>query len=200
MASLSYPLISDYNLSTSSEPVVVLEAPAGPARSKWVDTRLAQIEKMGTRTFSVSCDFRRGGHWAGMTGLFAELFSDIQSTRPDLIKRHGQELVDVPQLLLRNIHGSIDLLDEWKTSACPDTSWVIVCDAFDKAGVMASIFFRELMRRSKRLRIRLFACVEPGNGLPTCHSFDSSIQTELLAPRLRATVPEGRSESNELER
>jgi hypothetical protein len=200
MASLSYPLISDYNLSTSSEPVVVLEAPAGPARSKWVGSRLAQIEKMGARTFSLSCDFYCGGHWAGMTGLFAELFSDIQSTRPDLIERHGLEVVDAPPLLLRNIHGSIDLLDEWKTSACPDASWVIVCDAFDKAGVMASIFFRELMRRSNRLRIRLFACVEPGNGLPTCHSFDSSIQTELFAPLLRPVAIEARSESDELER
>ncbi len=213
MATQTCPITNHYSVAEHSKQVVALEAPASDARWMWLQERLSEYAQSGARTFHVSCDFERGGPWAGVTELFSALFDQIQHERPDLIERHAFELVYLLPLLrrsisvrnpnltdlspqsertrnypadraVRNIHGLIDLLDEWKTATCPNTPWVIGCDSFDAAGAMGALFFRELMRRrSKRLNIRLLLGVAPGNGLSTCDSFDPTIQTEVLAVR-----------------
>jgi len=219
MSTQTYALLSDCNPWYAPKPVVVLEAPEGPARAQLIEEHLEECAQICARTFNLSCNFELGGPWAGVTELFSALFSEIQHDRPDLIERHSFELVYLLPLLrrsisirnpnltdlspesertrnypadraIRNIHGLIDLLDEWKTATCPETPWVIGCDSFDEAGAMGSLFFRELMRRrSKRLNIRLIISVAPGNGHSACQSFDAEIQTELLAPRLVAAWP-----------
>jgi tetratricopeptide (TPR) repeat protein len=219
MTAPSFPFISDYNLSDSLKPVAVLEASAGDPRARLIEERLQECARFGARTFNLSCDFEQGGPWAGVTALFSELLGEIQQHRPDLIEHHGLELVYILPLLrrsidirnpnltdmaprsertrnypadraVRNIHGLIDLLDAWKTSASPETSWVIACDSFDEAGAMGSLFFRELMRRrSQRLNIRLIASVAPGNGQSTCELFDSSVETDLIVRHLNASLP-----------
>jgi len=197
----------------------VLEAPAGPARANWLGERVEEYARIGARTFQLCCDFEFGGPWAGVTKLFSTLLGEIQHDRPDLIEQHALELVYVLPLLrrsvnirnpnltdmapssertrnypadraVRNVHGLIDLLDEWKMSVCPTTPWVMACDSFDEAGAMGSLFFRELMRRrSTRLNIRLLASVAPGNGPSACESFDSAVQTELIVRRLDLPRP-----------
>jgi tetratricopeptide (TPR) repeat protein len=219
MTAPNFLLVSDYDLSESLKPVVVLEASAGAARAKLIEEYLEKCGRGGAETFNLSCDFDRGGPWAGVAELFSELLGEVQHSRPDLIERHGLELVYILPLLrrsidvrnpnltdmaprsertrnypadraVRNIHGLIDLLDEWKTSACPGTPWVIACNSFDEAGAMGSLFFRELMRRrSQRLNIRLIASVAPGNGQSACALFDSSIPTELVARRINVSRP-----------
>jgi hypothetical protein len=194
--------------------VIVLEAPEGTSRCKWLQDFLAGHAGSDVRAFFLSSDFDSDGPWAGVTGLFTELFGEIQRDRPDLIEKHGFELVyllpslrrslDIrnPNLTdtaprsertrnypadraVRNIHGLIDLLDEWKTTSRPTTPWVIACDSFDKAGAMGSLFFREMMRRrGRRLNIRLVVGVEVGNGLSTSESFDSGLQIEWIARQL----------------
>jgi tetratricopeptide (TPR) repeat protein len=154
-----------------------------------------------------------------VTELFSELLEEIQHDRPDLIERHALELVYILPLLrrsvtthnpnltdlapstertrnypadraVRNVHGLIDLLDEWKTVACPTTPWAIACDSFDNASAMGSRFFRELMRRrSRQLNIRLILSVAPGNARSTQEQFDSSVQTESLAPQFYSAPP-----------
>jgi tetratricopeptide (TPR) repeat protein len=216
MAATNFSLVHDYNAIDSDKPVVVLEGSAGAA---WIDDCLGEFARTGARTFHLSCDFELGGPWAGVTELFSELLGEIQQDRPDLIERHGFELVYLLPLLrrtidirnpnltdmaprsertrnypadraVRNIHGLIDLLDEWKTADCPAAPWVLACDSFDNAGAMGSLFFRELMRRrSKRLNIRLIAVVAPGNGASACESFDPAVPTELIFRRVDVPHP-----------
>jgi tetratricopeptide (TPR) repeat protein len=219
MTAPNFAFISDYNLSDSLKPVAVLEASAGPARARLIEDRLQECARFGARTFNLLCDFEQGGPWAGVTALFSELLGEIQQRRPDLIEQHGLELVYILPLLrrsidirnpnltdmaprsertrnypadraVRNIHGLIDLLDAWKTSACPVTPWVIACDSFDEAGAMGSLFFRELMRRrAQRLNIRLIASVAPGNGQSACELFHSSVETDLVVQHLHVPPP-----------
>jgi len=194
--------------------VVVLEAAAGSERTEWLRECLEGHAEKGARVFNLPCDFAADGPWAGVTALFAELFAEIRDARPDLVERHGLELVYVlptlrrsldirnPNLTdsaprsertrnypadraIRNIHGLIDLLHEWKTATAPETHWVIGCDSFDRAGAMGSLFFRELMRRrGSRLHIRLIAAVDLGNGISASESFAAGLQVELIARKL----------------
>ena len=161
----------------SPRQVLLLEAPAGSARKRWIEDSLRHAARSGARTFHLSCRFDEGGPWAGVSGLFAELFPEIQESRPDLAKHHSLELVyAVPQLrkyltvsnptltdlssdlervrsypadrAFRTVQGLIDLLDQWKTgSRAPDAPWAIACDGYDEAGAMNSRFFSELVRR-----------------------------------------------------
>lgn len=220
MAARNCPLVSNYGFSDFAKPIVVLEASVGAGRTRWISEWVEECTRMGARTFNLACDFEYGGPWAGVTQLFSDLLPEIQRDRPELIEQHGLELVYILPVLrrsvsirnpnltdlapssertrnypadraVRNVHGLIDLLDEWKTGNCLGTPWVIACDSFDEAGAMGSLFFRELMRRrSKRLNIRLLASAAPGNGSSVRESFDTGIQTELLSPQLNTTWPE----------
>src|ERR1700733_7941139 len=151
--------------------VIAVEASPGTARSTWLAECLEEHAKVDARTFYLPCDFACGGPWAGVTELFSTLFPEIERSRPELVERHAFELVYVLPLLrrkleirnpnltdiapgsertrnypadraVRNVHGLIDLLYEWKSSACPTTPWVFACDIFDQAGAMGSLFFR----------------------------------------------------------
>ncbi len=174
--------------------VLILEARAGSARRTWLLDYLEEAGSSGARTFYVSCDFDLEGPWAGAKALFSTLLPEMRAQRPEPIARHSSELLCIlPELsrsitfrnatltdlskgsektrnypadrAYRNAHGLIDLLDSWKTTACPDTPWVIACDDFEASGAIGGFFFRELARRrGKKLNITLVAAVTPGNG------------------------------------
>jgi tetratricopeptide (TPR) repeat protein len=215
---LSKPLVGPCP-TTIWSPVVVLEAPGGVKRANWLRECLADSGSDGARTFSLSCNFALGGPWGGATELFAELMNEIRINRPDLVMRHAFELVYMfpalrksltvrnPNLTdlapstertrnypadraVRNVHGLIDLLDEWKSEVCPAIPWVIACDSFDDAGAMGSLFFRELARRrSERLKIQLLLGVSPGQAESVRLSFDPNVQTESLKLRFDSPTP-----------
>jgi hypothetical protein len=219
MAVINKLAIGANDVSESSQQVLIVEAPAGAARNRWIDECLEGYALKGARVFHLPCDFERGGPWAGVTELFSELFSEIQYYRPDLIEPHGFELgyilpslrrslkVRNPNLTdlapssektrnypadraVRNIHGLIDLIDEWKTAVCPAAPWLIFCDALDKGGVMGSLFLRELIRRrGKSLNIRLLGSASPGNGQSLCTTFDAGLETGLVAPGVAPQPP-----------
>lgn len=201
MAALSSPLPE---LRNSLHGVIILEAPAGALRDQWIEDRLRDASASGSRVFNVSCDFDSGGPWAGVSGLLADLFPEIQSERPDLVQRHSLELVyTLPQVrrmltvnnptltdlssneervrsypadrAFRIIHGIVELLDHWKTTSSPDVPWTIACNGYDQAGAMSGRFFKELMRRrGASLRISLLIAVEKGEGEETENLFRSS--------------------------
>jgi tetratricopeptide (TPR) repeat protein len=206
-------------LASLAAPVRVVEAASGAARTEWLTDRLKECAAAGSRTFNLSAEFASGGPWGGAAQLFSGLLKEIERDRPDLIDAHGFELVRAVPLLrrtmnirglcltdlspdgertrnyaidraVRNIHGLIDLLDEWKSFSGPETPWVIACDFFDDAGAMSSLFFRELMRRrGRRLNIRLIAAVAPCHGDSACASFDPAVQPELLKLELEPSAP-----------
>ena len=165
------------SLISEQTAVLIIEAPSGPARRRWLEEYARKFEEPGARTFVLSCDFDCGGAWAGVNELFLKLLPDIESSRPGLLDHHALELVHtLPNLrqklivrhltltdiasaeeksfrnyaadrAFRNVHGLIDLLDAWKTESDAGTSWTIVCDSYDNAGTMSRCFFHELERR-----------------------------------------------------
>jgi tetratricopeptide (TPR) repeat protein len=211
--------IESAQVTQPQPPLFIVEGSAGAARSSWLAGQLEQRAAAATRTFNLSCEFAVGGPWAGVAELFATLLPEIQLHQPALIDAHGFELVHALPLLrrsmnvrglsltdlasrnertrnyardraVRNVHGLIDLLDEWKSAACPDAQWVIACDFFDDAGAMSSLFFRELMRRrGSRLNIRLMAAVDAGRGDATRASFDATVQAQLLKLQFSPSSP-----------
>lgn len=175
-----------------ANPVLIVEAAPGRARSQLLDQYAQEKAAAGARIFRLCCDFDAAGLWAGANGLFSELLPQIQERRPDLIERHIFELAHVlPQLrrsysvrnptltdlasdeekvrnyaadrAFRIVHGLIDLLDGWKTSNCPDVPWILICDDYDNIGPISGRFFRELMRRrSRSLNLWMIAGARPG--------------------------------------
>jgi tetratricopeptide (TPR) repeat protein len=174
--------------------VLVIEAEAGPARRRWLETHAQQLGGPAARSFSLCCDFDESGPWAGVNTLFSALIPGMANERPDLIDQHVFELVHVlPQLrrsltvsnpcltdlapvgersrnyaadrAFRIVNGLVDLLDRWKSGHDGERDWIIVCDSLDAAGALNLRFFKELMRRrGERLHLRLLAGVCPGNG------------------------------------
>jgi tetratricopeptide (TPR) repeat protein len=202
--------------------VLVVEALIGPPRQAWLEERLHEAAQSGARTFHLSCSFDAGGPWAGVNELFSAIFSEIQLQRPDLVEHHSLELVyAVPRLrhsltidnptltdqaspeervrsypadrAFRTVHGLIELLDSWKSQACADTPWVIVCDSYDDAGEMCKRFFGELARRrGRKLHLRLIVSTQPGKGKEVRQLFGASAtEAELTTLDLPAgTGPE----------
>ncbi len=203
-----------------SLPVLVLETPGGLSRRRCLTEYSEEEARAGARTFHLSCHFDSGGPWAGVNGLFAELFPELRAQRPDLVERHSLELVYVlPQLrhmltvnnptltdlsaneervrsypadrAFRTVHGLIDLLDHWKQTSCPDTPWVIACDDYDGAGAMGTRFFTELMRRrGESLRLRLLVAAGPGKGEQVCGLFSRGRTKAKLVPLDLPAEPE----------
>src|SRR5947209_14267236 len=198
--------LNQFEINPSARPLVlILEAPSGLSRHAWLDDSCKKMGASGAHIFRVSCDFDRGGPWAGINELFSVLLPEIQRKRPDLIERHSLELVYIlPELrrtmkvrnpnltdlatgeertrnypvdrAYRNIHGLIDLLDNWKSANWPDTPWVIACEDFDEAGAMSKTFFGQLMRRRwKQLKLRLVIAIAPGKSAVARESFDVSV-------------------------
>jgi len=205
VSALSEPVFNGIDLSNQ---VLIVEAPAGHSRRRWIDERLADAAEAGARTWNVCCDFDSAGPWAGVNAFFASIFGEIDSQTPYLIERHAPELVQVlPQLkaslhvplsltdmaeskekvrnfaadrAFRFVHGLIDLLDKWKTATSPGTPWVIICDDFEKAGRVGGQFFRDLVRRrGERLRLTLLACVAPGKGDQVRASFSAGVPAKI---------------------
>ncbi len=81
----------------------------------------------------------------------------------------------------RSVHGLIDLLTSWKTSAEGDR-WLMICDGYDAASQMGLHFFRELMRRrGHALNLSMLVVVPPGKGERTLASFSLASQGPLLS-------------------
>lgn len=181
--------------------VVLLEAEAGSARREVLRQWLRDTQANGTATvWLLSCDFEEGGVWAGINELFRELYPRIQETAPELILKHGYELINVlPDLqnkievrhpltetapmqekvrnypidrAYRVVHGLVNLLAEWHTHS-GNGPWVIACDNYDKAGAMASRFFAELMRRrGEQMQLTLLIAAAPTAGEVALHHFE----------------------------
>lgn len=210
------------HIDLAAPEIIIIEAPAGPARRRWIDQQLAKVAQAGARTWNVCCDFDSSGPWAGANALFASIFDEIDAHTPHLIERHASELVQVlPRLkasmhaafpsltdtaeakekvrnfaadrAFRFVHGLIDLLDEWKTATEPDARWLIACDNFDKAGRIGGQFFRDLARRrGERFRLTLLACVEPGKGEEVRASFSGGIPVSVARVDLPYEPPAAR--------
>jgi tetratricopeptide (TPR) repeat protein len=155
--------------------VIILEAPSGQNRHRYLQEQLKTAQKNSASTWLLTCDFKEEGPWAGLKDLLNDLIPKIQSEAPDLLIKHDYELANVlpslqktisvrnPNLTdisqqhertrnypadraLRIIHGLINLLTSWKQLQ-PNTSWIIACDRFDQASALVRYFFIELMRR-----------------------------------------------------
>jgi tetratricopeptide (TPR) repeat protein len=215
MAASAYP----DPITELSPQLLIVEAPAGPARGRWLKDCLQNAGDRGARTFYLSCHFERVGLWAGVKQLFASLLPEIKAQRPDLLDQHAVELVQVlPQLrrslvvqspsltdlasdeekvrnyaadrAFRALHGLIDLLDRWKSYACPNVVWTIACDDYDVAGTMSSRFFRELFRRrAHQLKLQLIVGVNSGMGEATRSLFRTSLPVQIAAPGLAEEAP-----------
>ncbi|HEX3684519.1 MAG TPA: tetratricopeptide repeat protein [Bryobacteraceae bacterium] len=215
------PIRNEPEFASAASPprVLIIEAPAGAARRRWMEQRLAERAQSGARTWIACCDFDSGGPWAGANTFFWSIFEEIQAQKPDLTERHAAELVQVlPQLksllevgarnltdtaqgqervrnyaadrAFRFVHGLIDLLDSWKSAMCPDIPWAIACDDFDKAGRIGGYFFRELLRRrGERLRLSLLAGVGPGEAEGVRASFHAAVGTRTAKPNLPGEAP-----------
>lgn len=206
-----------------SKRILVIEGAAGPARRRWLAEHVTETPDGAARTFNVCCDFDAGGPWAGVGELFSALLPEIQAERPDLIDRHLLELMYIlPELrrtlsvrnpcltdlsegpertrnypadrAYRNVHGLIDLLDSWKTTVGLESPWIVVCDFYDNAGAMGTLFFQQLMRRrGERLNFQLVLGVTPGQGEATRKSFDAGISvetTQIDLPAAALTQPD----------
>jgi hypothetical protein len=197
--------------SNDNPPLRILEAHAGSARSALLERYRDNAARSGARCFLVSCSFDLKGPWGGVNDLFPDLLPEIRLQRPDLIERHSFELVSVLPELRRTLnvrnpnltdlaegtertrnypadrayriaHGLIDLLDGWKTKACPETPWFIACDSFDLSGAMGGFFFRELLRRrGSQLNLRLLIGVASGKGAETVATFDSGLSSDIIS-------------------
>jgi hypothetical protein len=175
--------------------VILLESPAGSARSAVMQEWLQSAQASGAETWLLSCDFDEGGVWAGVKDLVQTLLPRIEESAPDLIIKHGYELATVlPHLreripvrhpltetstmkekvrnypidrAYRTVHGLVNLLDEWHRHTGAGR-WAIACDSYDRAGAMARRFFTELMRRrGSRLRLSLLIAAERAGGRST---------------------------------
>jgi hypothetical protein len=99
---LIYALVHDCNPWTLPSRWWYWKLPRAPLRAQWIEELPGECAQICARTFNLSCDFELGGPWAGVTELFSELLSEIQHDRPDLIERHGFELVYLLPLLRRS--------------------------------------------------------------------------------------------------
>lgn len=195
---------------TASAPILIVEAVPGPGRKRWLAEYVKQASEPAARISTVSCDFDLGGPWAGVNGLLSEILPDIQQHMPGLLGKHAFEVVHVvprlrETLIVQNptltdlasddekvrnyaadrayriVHGIIDMLDSWKTLSCPETPWIIGCDAYDLGGPLTQYFFKELMRRrGNQLRIQLIATVKTGQGNEAISLFNGSLPAKVI--------------------
>jgi tetratricopeptide (TPR) repeat protein len=193
----------------------ILEASEESPRRDLLARHARSIAGPATRIFLANTAFEAGGPWAGVNTLFASIFPEIESERPDLVEKHIVELVYVlPRLrqrytvkhrnltdlapieersrffaadrAYRVLQGLIDLIQKWKSVKDADIPWVIVCDGYDKASMMSRFFFKELARRlGQRLHITLVLGVAPEMS-PKIQAFFPS---HLTSVALKLTAP-----------
>jgi tetratricopeptide (TPR) repeat protein len=184
--------------------VHALEATPGTARAALLTERLQQAQAAGAQTWLLNGDHARGGPWAGLRDMLAELVPQIEAAAPELLRKHDYELVFVlpmlrPVLGVRNpsltdtakheervrnfpadrafriVHGLIDLFASWHQRT-PETPWVIACDSYDRAGPMVQRFFAELLRRrGESLKLTLIVATDHGASAELLSRFDPPV-------------------------
>jgi tetratricopeptide (TPR) repeat protein len=190
--------------------VHLISALRGQDRTRLLREYVELGRSEGVKGCLLSCDFAQGGPWAGVTELFGDLVTTLESKAPDLLIRHDYELVSVlPSLrarlnprnptltdvagpaeqvrlypadrAFRILHGLIDLIAEWKDSG-DGRPWLVVCDAFDSAGFLVRHFFSELMRRRGRShQLILVIAGEPVDGPTPLEGFVPEVRGKVLS-------------------
>jgi tetratricopeptide (TPR) repeat protein len=188
--------------------VVVLEAARGRSRRLVAEEWARAARDGGADAWLVSGDLGETGLWAGVNALMTEMVALADRHAPELLQEHATSLVqvlpelngrlDVPVSLtdtsegveaVRNYavdrayripQGLIDFMDAVFRRAPVAARKVIVCDDFDRAGVLARHFFRELARRrGEALGLTLLLVVEPEG---------AAVALEKLAPGVASRV------------
>jgi tetratricopeptide (TPR) repeat protein len=192
--------------------LIYLEAPAGQARRRYLETWLRKAAHAGANTHFLSCCFETGGPWAGLSDLLRSVLPRIERENPTLLQRHAGELtlvlptlrrrltvqnptltdLAVPEEKVRNyptdrafriVHGLIDLFAAWK-GGLDAPPWVVVCDNFEDAGRLVRMFFPELIRRrGEVLNLTLVLTAEPGTPEPAWLS--GEFERIHVRPRMR---------------
>lgn len=172
--------------------VTIVEA-APLARQLILKQWLKTFQGKGVRTYFLSCDLHQNGIWAGLKDLLMVLLPEIREQAPELIDKHSYELTMVlpnlrREIVVRNpnltdiatndeqtrnypvdrayriLHGLINLLDSW-FERINGFSWIVVCDDYDRSGLLVRRFFSEILRRrGKKLNLMLLVAVDPGKG------------------------------------
>lgn len=197
--------------------IIWLAAEAGSARREVLRQWLDEAQTTGASTWLLSCDFDEGGVWAGINELCKALLPEIEQRAPQLIQKHGYELVNVVPLLrgtievhhpltetvpmeeqvrnypidraFRVVHGLVDMLDEWHRISGAGR-WVIACDNYDQAGAMATRFFTEIMRRrGRQLQLTLLIATAPSAGKVMLDRFEPELTKIAVSLDLPAEAP-----------
>ena len=193
--------------------VAVLEAEPGEARDGVVTEWLAEHKRAGATIRILPCRPQRGGIWAGVVDLIEGIVPEVRERAPHLLEAHAQELSVVlpalrPELnplstltddandeektrnyaadrAYRNLHGLIDLMDEWHELAGRPLL-AFACDDYDTANNVVRRFFAELVRRrGTRLGLRLLVVAGPGAGNEVAAGFDPA----TVIATVRLTLP-----------
>lgn len=194
--------------------LILLEAPAGLRRRRFLEAFTAGEEAAGAAAFCLDVRAAFGGPWAGVRELLRQLVPQIEAEAPDLVEKHSTELLLVlptlrPRLkathdsltdvafaeervrnypmdrAYRHVHGLVDLVLAWhRRTGYP--SWAIAADGYDACGALGGRFFRELLRRGGReLGLSLVFAGAPGAFDGATYSGDFSLLT--VRPELAAT-------------
>jgi tetratricopeptide (TPR) repeat protein len=189
--------------------VVLLEAQSSQARREYLHELIKQSQDNGATTWLLNCHRDEGGPLAGLHSLFNHLLPQVYKSAPDLIAKYGCELVHVlpswrriikvrnlslmdltlkdppvrtydANRAFRIVHGLIDFLVTWY-QRCNSDAWVIVCDSFDKSGVLIQFFFTELIRRhSEQMNLTLFLAVDSQASENIASQFDSRLLRQIV--------------------
>ncbi|KPL86656.1 tetratricopeptide repeat protein [Herpetosiphon geysericola] len=175
-------------MTSKSKQLIVWVGNTGAQRTEAAQAWLAQ--QSAARTWLLSMNRANLGHWAGLNSFVSSLLPEIKAQAPELLVKYDYELALVlpqlqrelavrnpsltdisnPQERTRNyaadrafriVQGLIDMLHEFRQHT-PDQAWVIVCDQFDQAGSLVTMFFKELLRRAdQRFGLTIGFLIEP---------------------------------------
>jgi tetratricopeptide (TPR) repeat protein len=202
--------------------VVVLEAVRGQSRRHVAEEWARAARDGGAEAWLLPCDLSESGLWAGVNSLMRELVKLADRHAPELLQEHAFSLVQVvPELngrlevpvnltessegveAVRNYavdrayripQGLIDFTDAVLRRAPVAPSRVIVCDDFDRAGVLGRHFFRELVRRrADALGLTLLLVVEPGGAASVLEKFAGVAAPRVVRLDLPRDASDGRS-------
>lgn len=193
--------------------IVVLEAQRGQSRRRVLEEWVDRARGGGAAAWLLPCDVRETGLWAGVNTLVREVLPVLEEGAPGRVDRYAIEINTVlpalrsrfalPETLtdsaegaeaVRNYavdrayripHGIIDLLEDVHRLA-PSSRWVVLCDDYDRAGVLVRRFFRELVRRrGEAFGLTLVLAVSPGGADEALQPFGENVAAE----RLRLDLP-----------
>lgn len=175
-------------MTSNTKQLIIWVGNAGEQRTQAAQAWLA--DQTAARTWLLSMNRANLGHWSGLNSFVSSLLPAIKAQAPELLVKYDYELALVlpqlqrelavrnpsltdisnPQERTRNyaadrafriVQGLIDLVHEFRQTA-PDQPWVIVCDQFDQAGSLVTMFFKELLRRAdQRMSLTIGFLVEP---------------------------------------